>query len=144
MPDVVQPHGIASRLDRPGARARILSARFTHDEYSELEKHAWSKGTTLADWVHETLIDGARGQASGSMEMHIFTELVGIQMLLMATLEPILRGDTRTPDQVANLFRQVQTTWAASVIQGTTRQTQPEKGDTITCLLFNTGEEKNL
>jgi hypothetical protein len=113
MPDLVQSHGTASRLDRPGARARILSARFTHDEYSELEKHAWSKGTTLADWVHEALIDGARGQPSGSMEMHIFVELVGIQMLLMATLEPLLRGDTRTSDQVANLFRQVQTTKAA-------------------------------
>ena len=113
MPDVLKPHGTANCLDRPGARARILSARFTHDEYSELEKHAWSKGTTLADWVHETLIDGARGQPSGSMEMHIFIELVGIQMLLMATLEPLLRGDTRTSDQVANLFRQVQATKAA-------------------------------
>ena len=113
MPDVLKPHGTANSLDRPGARARILSARFTHDEYSELEKHAWSKGTTLADWVHETLIDGVRGQTSGSMEMHIFIELVGIQMLLMAALEPLLRGDTRTSDQVANLFRQVQTTKAA-------------------------------
>jgi hypothetical protein len=113
MPDVLKPHGTASSPDRPGARARILSARFTHDEYSELEKHAWSKGTTLADWVHETLIDGARGEPSGEMEMHIFIELVGIQMLLMATLEPLLRGDTRTSDQVANLFRQVQTTKAA-------------------------------
>jgi len=113
MPDVLKPHGTANSLDRPGARARILSARFTHDEYSELEKHAWSKGTTLAEWVHETLIDGVRGQPSGSMEMHIFIELVGIQMLLMATLEPLLRGDTRTSDQVTNLFRQVQTTKAA-------------------------------
>jgi hypothetical protein len=113
MPDVLKSHGTASSLDRPGARARILSARFTHDEYSELEKHAWSKGTTLADWVHETLIDEARGQPSGPMEMHIFIELVGIQMLLMSTLEPLLRGDTRTPDQVASLFRQVQTTKAA-------------------------------
>jgi hypothetical protein len=106
-------HGTTSSLDRPGTRARILSARFTHDEYSELEKHAWSKGTTLADWVHEALIDGARGKPSGSMEMHIFIELVGIQMLLMATLEPLMRGDTKTPDQVANLFRQVQTTKTA-------------------------------
>lgn len=113
MPDALQPHGTVSRVDRPGARARILSARFTYEEYSELEKHAWSKGTTLADWVHETLIDGARGEPSGSMEMHIFIELVGIQMLLMATLEPLMRGDTKTPDQVANLFRQVQTNKAA-------------------------------
>ncbi len=63
--------------------------------------------------MHEALIDGARGQPSGPMEMHIFVELVGIQMLLMATLEPLMRGDTKTPDQVANLFRQVQTNKAA-------------------------------
>jgi len=43
------------------------------------------------------------------MDMHIFTELVGLQMLLMSTLEPLLCGEARTPEQVANLFRQIQT-----------------------------------
>ena len=33
----------------------------------------------------------------GEMEIHIFTELVGIQMLLMNTLEPLLRGDKIDP-----------------------------------------------
>ena len=47
------------------------------------------------------------------MEMHIFTELVGIQMLLMKTLEPLLRGDKVAQDQLNILFRQVQTTKAA-------------------------------
>jgi hypothetical protein len=43
------------------------------------------------------------------MEMHIFTELVGIQMLLMNTLEPLLRGDKLAQEQLTLLFRQVQT-----------------------------------
>jgi hypothetical protein len=46
------------------------------------------------------------------MEMHIFTELVGIQMLLMNTLEPLLRGEKLAQEQLAVLFRQVQTTKA--------------------------------
>jgi len=46
------------------------------------------------------------------MEMHIFTELVGIQMLLMNTLEPLLRGDKIAQEQLTILFRQVQTTKA--------------------------------
>jgi hypothetical protein len=99
-------------LDRPGARTRILSARFTHGEYSELEKYAWSKGTTLSDWVHQTLLEEAHGAGSAQMEMHIFTELVGIQMLLMKTLEPLLRGDKIAQEQLTILFRQVQTTKA--------------------------------
>ena len=44
--------------------------------------------------------------------MHIFTELVGIQMLLMGTLEPLLRGENMVQDQISILFRQVQSTKA--------------------------------
>lgn len=42
-------------------------------------------------------------------DMHTFTELVGIQMLLMNTLEPLLRGDKLAQEQLSVLFRQVQT-----------------------------------
>ena len=38
------------------------------------------------------------------MEVHIFTELVGIQMLLMNTLEPLLRGDKIAPEQLETSF----------------------------------------
>ena len=113
MTDLLDQHRKLNGLDRPGARARILSARFTHGEYSELEKFAWSKGVTLSDWVHQTLVEQTRPAGSFEMDVHIFIELVGIQMLLMATLEPLLHGETRTADQVANLFRQIQTTKVA-------------------------------
>jgi hypothetical protein len=43
------------------------------------------------------------------MDMHTFTELVGIQMLLMNTLEPLPRGDELAQEQLSVLFRQVQT-----------------------------------
>jgi hypothetical protein len=47
------------------------------------------------------------------MRMHIFTELLAIQMLLMTTLEPLLRGDRIQTEQIKLLYRQVQTTKAA-------------------------------
>ena len=98
---------------RPLARNRILSARFTESEYAAFENLAWSKGTTLADWVRDVLLHSLEGSSQAQMEMHIFTELVGIQMLLMNTLEPLLRGDKFAPEQLTILFRQVQTTKAA-------------------------------
>jgi hypothetical protein len=98
---------------RPLARNRILSARFMENEYVALENFAWSKGMTLADWVRGALLHSLEGTGEAQMEMHIFTELVGIQMLLMNTLEPLLRGDKISPEQLAILFRQVQTTKAA-------------------------------
>jgi predicted DNA-binding protein len=98
---------------RPIARNRILSVRFTESEYAALENLAWSKGTTLADWAREALGHSLGNGGSERLEMHIFTELVGIQMLLMNTLEPILRGDKMTQERLTALFRQVQTTKAA-------------------------------
>ncbi|MGB8064710.1 MAG: hypothetical protein WCF26_22685 [Candidatus Sulfotelmatobacter sp.] len=97
---------------RPLARRRILSARFTETEYTTLEAFAWSKGTTLAEWAREALLQTIETSNQPQMEMHIFTELVGIQMLLMNTLEPLLHGDKIVPEQLAILFRQVQTTKA--------------------------------
>ena len=47
------------------------------------------------------------------MDMHIFTELVGIQMLLMNTFEPLLRGDRIAQEHLKMLVRQLQTTKAA-------------------------------
>jgi hypothetical protein len=99
--------------NRPLARNRILSARFMESEYAALENCAWSKGLTLADWVRGVLLHSLEDPAQAKLEMHIFTELVGIQMLLMNTLEPLLRGDKIAPEQLAILFRQVQTTKAA-------------------------------
>ena len=98
---------------RPLARNRILSARFMESEYAALENLAWSKRMTLADWVRGVLLHSLEGSSQAQIEMHIFTELVGIQMLLMNTLEPLLRGDKLTQEQLAILFRQVQTTKAA-------------------------------
>jgi hypothetical protein len=98
---------------RPLARNRILSARFTENEYGALESFAWSRGTTLADWVRDVLLHSLEASSQPRMDMHIFTELVGIQMLLMNTLEPLLRGDKLAQEQLTVLFRQVQTTKAA-------------------------------
>lgn len=47
------------------------------------------------------------------MEIHIFTELVGIQMLLMNTLGTFLSGETRTKEEVQAMFGQIQKSKAA-------------------------------
>ena len=58
---------------------------------------------TLADWVRGVLLHSLEGPGEAQMEMHIFTELVGIQMLLMNTLEPLLRGDKIVPGTARHL-----------------------------------------
>jgi hypothetical protein len=56
---------------RPLARNRILSARFTDSEYSALESLAWSKGTTLADWVRDALLHSLEGSSPADGHAHL-------------------------------------------------------------------------
>jgi hypothetical protein len=58
--------------------------------------------------------------------MDIFPELVGIQMLLRNTLEPLQRADQLAQEQLTLLFRQVQTRKAAKA-QELLAQRSPNK-----------------
>jgi len=42
------------------------------------------------------------------MALHIFTELVGVQLLLMNTIAPLIRGERLTAEQLETVLRQVQ------------------------------------
>ena len=93
-----------------GRRSLNLSTKLTTEEARAVEEAASRAGRTPSEWARELLLRPEAVGKSTEMELHIFTELVGIQMLLMNTLEPILRGETLTEDQVSLLFRQVQAT----------------------------------
>jgi hypothetical protein len=95
------------------ARTQSIAIRFTRAEEQALLSRAEASGQNLREWARDLLLRGAESDNRGAMDMHIFTELVGIQMLLMNTLEPLLSGEKLSREQVAAHFRQVQTTKAA-------------------------------
>jgi hypothetical protein len=81
-------------------RTQSIATRFTRAEEDALLKKAEASGQTLREWARETLLRGDVASRQGEMGIHIFTELVGIQMLLMNTLEPLLCGEKLTREQV--------------------------------------------
>ena len=83
---------------------------------------------TLADWVRGVLLHSLEGPGEPQMEMHIFTELVGIQMLLMNTLEPLLRGDKFAPGTAHHPLSPSPDDQGREGA-GTPRQAQPEQGE---------------
>jgi len=93
-------------------RSRNLSTKLTAREADAVEEAASREGKTPSEWARDLLLGSVVVGNHTRMEMHIFTELVGIQMLLMNTLEPMLRGDKMAQEQLTILFRQVQTTKA--------------------------------
>ena len=94
---------------RRPARTRTVSTRVTEAEYIALQEQAWSRGKTVCDWARECITQQLGQGSQKSLDAHIFTELVGIQLLLMNTLGPIARGERMAAEQVDVVFREVQT-----------------------------------
>jgi hypothetical protein len=93
-------------------RSRTVSTKVTEAEFAELESSASRSSQNMGQWIRHTLLNEARSERASAMSLHLFTELVGIQLLLMNTLGPILRGERVTAEQLEALLRQVQSTKA--------------------------------
>jgi len=98
------------RLRGRMARSQSIGTKLTPDEERQILVAAEADGKAPSEWARDLLLRGAVACNRGEMEMHIFTELVGIQMLLMNALDPLLRGEKMTQEQLAALYRRVQTT----------------------------------
>lgn len=101
------------RLRGRVARSRSIGTKLTPDEEGQILAAAEADGKAPSEWVRDLLLRGSVARKRGEMEMHLFTELVGIQMLLMNALEPLLRGEKMAQDKLTALYRRVQTTKAA-------------------------------
>jgi len=108
-------------------RTQSIATRFTRAEEQALKKRAEASGQNLREWAREVLLRADANGRRAEMEMHLFTELVGIEMLMMKTLEPILSGEKLEPDQIAMLFRQVQSTKAAKAQELIVRRAQKQE-----------------
>lgn len=119
--------GRLGRINGRESRTQSITTRFTRAEEQALFKKAEANGQTLREWAREVLLHGDARGGHSEMQMHIFTELVGIQMLLMNTLEPLLRGDKMAQGQLTILFRQVQTTKAAKAQELLAKRSQKQE-----------------
>ena len=117
----------SSRLKGREARSRSIGTKLTPSEEKMILTAAETQGKAPSEWVRDLLLRGAVTDNRGQLEMHIFIELVGIQMLLMNALEPILRGEKLEQDHIASLFRQVQTTKAGKAQELLVRRSQKQE-----------------
>ena len=100
------------RLRGRESRSQSFGTKLTPDEHRQVLAAAEAEGKASSEWARDLLLRGAVASNRGEMEMHIFTELVGIQMLLMSALDPLLRGEKMAPEELSALYRRVQTTKA--------------------------------
>jgi len=100
---------VKKSFSRRSAGTRTVSTRVTEAEYIALQEQAWSSDKTVCDWARECITQQLGQGSQRGLDAHIFTELVGIQLLLMNTLGPIARGERMAAEEVDVVFREVQT-----------------------------------
>jgi hypothetical protein len=122
-------HVVGQQMPAKGreARTQSIATRFTRTEELELLDRAETAGMNLREWARNVLLRAESEGQKSEMETHIFTELIGIQMLLMGALEPLLKSLNMSVEQVDQLFRQVQTTKAAKAQELLARRSQKQE-----------------
>jgi hypothetical protein len=93
---------------RPSVKSRQIGVRVTEMEYAALEREAWRTGHKVGDWAREQLLERMKRAEDDRISAHVFTELVGLQMLLMGSFSHLLQGQTLTAEQCQELAKNVQ------------------------------------
>ena len=103
--------GTDSRLQRikgREVRSESIATRFTKTEEKALLRVASSRGMNLREWAREVLLSASRGSRPVD-ESALFAEVQALRLLLINTLEPLLRGEKMTPEQFKEMLRYVRT-----------------------------------
>jgi hypothetical protein len=97
---------------RTDMRVKTASTKVSEAEFAEMDAFASQRGQSVSEWIRQTILAEARSQRNTATTAHLFTELVGIQLLLINTLAPLIRGERMTADHLNAILRQVQSTKA--------------------------------
>jgi hypothetical protein len=88
------------------SRDRTVSTKLTEAEFAQVERLAGDRGQWISEWVRDVLLDVAR-DSEPQRQKATFAELQAIRLLLINTLEPLLRGEKMTSEQFKELLRYV-------------------------------------
>ena len=88
------------------SRDRTVSTKLTEGEFAQVERLAGDRGQWISEWVRDVLLDAVR-DSEPQRQKATFAELQAIRLLLINTLEPLLRGEKMTSEQFKDLLRYV-------------------------------------
>jgi len=117
-----------ARLRGRTRRSQSVSTKLTPQEEDDILAAAENQGKVPSEWARDVLVSAARSQRSGD-GFELFAEVQALRLVLINTLEPLLRGDKMTPEQFKEMLRYVKTNkrkaaadMLASYAEGTTEQ----------------------
>jgi hypothetical protein len=116
------------RLRGRTARSQSIGTKLTPQEEKQVLEASESQGKAPSEWARDVLLAAARGQLRQD-NVALFTEVQALRLMLINTLEPLLRGERMTPEQFKDMLRYVKNNkrkaaadTLASYAEGTTEQ----------------------
>jgi len=115
------------RMKGRNNRSQSIGTKVTVEEETVLIRTAEIEGKFISEWVRETLLRAARERIQPADAL--MAEVQALRLLLINTLEPLLRGEKMTPEQFKEMLRYVKANkrkaaadMLASYAEGTTEQ----------------------
>lgn len=99
-----------SRLRGRTARSRSIGTKLTLKEEEKVIAAAEAAGKAPGEWVRDVIVREVRSEAEERIAMHAFTELVGLELLVMNALQPLVTGQKMDAEQFRKLVEQIQAT----------------------------------
>jgi hypothetical protein len=88
-------------------RTVTVGGKFTEAEAKTLAKQAAQRGQLLGEWARENLLAASREQTREVEDTALFTEVLALRLVLINTVEPLLRGERMSAEQFKEMLRYV-------------------------------------
>jgi hypothetical protein len=88
-------------------RNRSLNTKLTASEAAAVDAAAGTEGKAVGEWLRDLVLRELGRGTSQLQSLAAIGEIVGLRLLLINTLEPLLRGDRMTADQFKEMLRYV-------------------------------------
>lgn len=96
----------ARKLRGRALRSQSIGTKLTKQEESEVITAAENQEKAPGEWARDVLLAAARNGLS-SDHSSLFVEVQALRLLLINTLEPLLRGDKMTAEQFKAMLQYI-------------------------------------
>jgi len=88
-------------------RNRSLNTKLTATEAAAVDAAAGTEGKAVGEWLRDLVFRELGRGTSQLQSLAAIGEIAGLRLLLINTLEPLLRGDKMTTEQFKEMLRYV-------------------------------------
>jgi hypothetical protein len=88
-------------------RNRSLNTKLTATEAAAVDAAAGTERKAVGEWLRDLVLRELGRGTSQLQSLAAIGEIAGLRLLLINTLEPLLRGDKMTADQFKEMLRYV-------------------------------------